>query len=80
MADDAAAAGRNGIESRIARGEERDAGAEDERDIRFELERTAEKCVISLVNAEQDGAPLAAFIDCSLNPRGVELLLVVVGE
>ena len=40
----------------------------------------AEKCVIGLVDAEHDGAPAAALIDCSLNPRGVELLLVGGGE
>ena len=71
MADDAATARRNGKDGRIARGEEGDALADDERDVGLQLERAAEEGVVGLVDAEQHGAPRAAFVYCPLNARAV---------
>ena len=58
MADDAATAGRNGEDGRIARGEERHAQADDERDVGRQFQRAAEEGVVGLVDVEQHGAAL----------------------
>ncbi len=60
----------------IARGEERDAEADDERHVGFQFQRAAEEGVVGLVHVELDGTAFAALVDGSLNAGGVELLFV----
>jgi len=76
VADDSATSWRGGKDIWIARGKERNAGTDDEGYLRVKLEWAAEEGVAGFIHTQQDGAAFAAFVDCLLNSRGVELLFV----
>src|ERR1700733_1584852 len=80
MAHDAATAGRDGEESRIARGEERDADADDQSHFGFQFQRAAEESVVGLIHVELHCTAFAAPVDGSLNAGCVELLFVCGSE
>src|SRR5581483_3810474 len=73
---DAATAGRNREERRIARGKKRYAAIDDKRHLRLELKRSAQEGVVRLIHMEHYGAPLAALVYRLLNPGRVQLLLI----